>query len=82
VSSFSVMDLVVAAVEVFQSPARCVLSEEDVRAFLEVAVHEYSRVGVARCRNWSEADVRARLGDEVHWIHRVGCWSQDLARDS
>jgi hypothetical protein len=52
-------------------PARCVLTEEDVGALLEVAVHECSRGGVTSCRNWSQVGhVLAELSDEkrsVHW---------------
>jgi hypothetical protein len=45
-----------------------------VCALLEVAVNEGSRGGMASCRNWSEAGhVLAKLGDEVCWIHWVGC---------
>jgi hypothetical protein len=55
-----------------QSQTRCVLTEEDVGALLEVAVHECSRGGVACCRNWSvTGHVLAELGDEMHWIHCV-----------
>jgi hypothetical protein len=51
--------------------------EEDVFAFLEVAVHEYSGGGVTCYRNWSQAGhVLMELGDEVRWIEWVGCWSQ------
>jgi hypothetical protein len=56
----------------FQSPACCVLMEEDVCAFLEVAVHECSRGDMACRRDWSQAE----LGDQVRWIHRAGCRSQ------
>jgi hypothetical protein len=44
-----------AAVGELQSPARCVLTKEDVGALLEVAVHQCSRGGVAYCLNGSEA---------------------------
>jgi hypothetical protein len=65
-------DLVGAAVGV-----HCVLMEEDVHALLEICVHECSRGGVACCRNWCEAGhVLTELGDEVRWIHWVGCQSE------
>jgi hypothetical protein len=42
---------------------------EDVRALLEVAVHECNWRGVACCRNWSEAGhVLAQLNDEMRRI--------------
>jgi hypothetical protein len=51
--------------------------EEDVRAHMEVAVHERSQGGMACCYNWSEADhMLAELADEVRWIRLVCCWSQ------
>jgi hypothetical protein len=49
-------------------------TEEDVGAHLEILVHEYSRGGVAICRNWSDCEaghVLAELGDEKRWIHWV-----------
>jgi hypothetical protein len=59
-----------------QSLACCVLTEEDVLAFLEVTVHKYSQGGVACCWNWSEVGhVLAELGNQVRWIHWVGYWS-------
>jgi hypothetical protein len=56
-----------------QSAAHCVLTEEDVGAFLKSTVHECSWGGMASCRNWSEvAHVLAELGDEKRWVHWVG----------
>jgi hypothetical protein len=70
-------DLVGAALRGLQSPAKCVLAEEDVRATVEVLVHEHFWGGVARCWNWSQAGhVSAELRDEVRWFHLVGRWSQ------
>jgi hypothetical protein len=69
--------MVRAAVGGLQSPARCVLTEEDVGALIEVAVYECSRGDVACCRYWTEAGhVLAELGDEMRWIHWVGRQSQ------
>jgi hypothetical protein len=54
-------NLVRAGVRGFQSPACCVLAEEDVRAVTEVLVHERG-TGLRR------AHVPAKLGDEVLWF--------------
>jgi hypothetical protein len=61
-------DLVGAAVRGLQSLACCALTEKDMRAVMEVLVHECGRGGVVRCRNWSEAGhMTAQLCDEMHW---------------
>jgi hypothetical protein len=50
---FPSQDLVGTTVRWLQSPSRCVLMEEDVRAVVEVLVHVCIWTGVACCRNWS-----------------------------
>jgi hypothetical protein len=71
------MDLVGAAVRGLQSPACCVLTEKDMRAVMEVLVHECGWGGVARCRNWSEAGrMLTSLCYEVLWFYWVGCRGQ------
>jgi hypothetical protein len=48
-----------------------------MHAFVEVTVYECSQRGVTCHLNWSEAGhVLVELGDEVGWIHWVGCQSQ------
>jgi hypothetical protein len=54
----SQVQLVGAALRGLQSPPNCVLAEKDVRAILEVLVHERCREGVECCRNWPQAELR------------------------
>jgi hypothetical protein len=52
-----------------QSPAYCVLAQEDVRALPEIAVHECGWGGVVCCWNRPEAGhVLAELCDEERWV--------------
>jgi hypothetical protein len=51
--------------------------EENVRAFLDIIVHECSWGDLACCRNLSEAGyMLAELGDWVRWFHWTGCQTQ------
>jgi hypothetical protein len=52
---------------------RPALMEKDVRAVVEVLVHECSWGGVAHYRNCPKAvHVLAQLCDWVHWVHYRG----------